>query len=86
MVKGLEGRHVEAAKTVLATLPNANISLHTSLLGIAQAWDRCESEDYKDYDPRIINGLAVQLFLCLDRLGVEADSDVWETLSQELSR
>ena len=83
MVKGLEGRHVEAAKTVLATLPNANISLHTSLLGIAQAWDRCESGDY---DPRLITGLAVQLFLCLDRLGVEADSDVWETLSQELSR
>ena len=68
MVKGFEGRHVEAARTVLATLPNANISLDTSLLGIAQAWDRCESGDY---DPR---------------LGVEADSDVWETLSQELSR
>ena len=83
MVKGFEGRHVEAARTVLATLPNANISLDTSLLGIAQAWDRCESGDY---DARLITGLAVQLFQCLDRLGVEADSDVWETLSQELSR
>lgn len=77
------GRHREAAELVLATLPNANAVLSNALCGIADAWDSCERGIY---DPRLITGLAVQLFQCLDRLGVEADSDVWEQLSQELSK
>jgi hypothetical protein len=77
------GRHREAAEVVLATLPNANAVLSNALVGIADAWDNCEKGIY---DARLITGLAVQLFQCLDRLGVEADSDVWEQLSQELSK
>jgi hypothetical protein len=75
------GRHREAAEIVLAGLPTANLVLANALRGIADAWDKCEAGDY---DARLINGLAVQLFQCLDRLGVEADSDVWEQLSQKL--
>lgn len=76
------GRHREAAEIVLATIPNANAVLAQSLKGIADAWDKCE---LGIYDARLITGLAVQLFQCLDRLGVEADSDVWEQLSKELA-
>ena len=76
------GRHREAAEIVLATIPNANAVLAQALRGIADAWDKCE---LGIYEPRLITGLAVQLFLCLDRLGVEADSDVWEQLSKELA-
>jgi len=75
------GRHREAAEIVLATLPSANIVLANALRGISDAWDKCEADIY---DSRLINGFAVQLFQCLDRLGVEADSDVWEQLSKEL--
>ena len=76
------GRHREAAEIVLATIPNANAVLAQSLKGIADAGDKCE---LGIYDARLITGLAVQLFQCLDRLGVEADSDVWEQLSKELA-
>ncbi len=76
------GRHREASEIVLATIPNANAVLAQALRGIADAWDKCE---LGIYEPRLINGLAVQLFQCLDRLGVEADSDVWEQLSKELA-
>jgi hypothetical protein len=76
------GRHREASEIVLATIPNANAVLAQALRGIADAWDKCE---LGIYEPRLITGLAVQLFLCLDRLGVEADSDVWEQLSKELA-
>ena len=77
-----KGRHTEAANVVLATLPNANAVLATALLGIAEALDKCE---IGVYDARLFAGLIVQLFQCLDRLGLEADSDVWEQLSKELS-
>jgi len=76
------GRHREAAEVVLATVPNANAVLASALKGIADAWDKCE---LGIYDARLITGLTVQLFQCLDRLGVEADSDVWEQLSKELA-
>ena len=76
------GRHREAAEVVLATLPSANAVLSNALRGIADAWDKCE---IGVYDPRLNTNLAVQLFQCLDRLGVEADNDVWEQLSRELS-
>ena len=76
------GRHREAAEVVLATVPNANAVLASALKGIADAWDKCE---LGIYDARLISSLAVQLFLCLDRLGVENDSDVWEQLSKELA-
>lgn len=77
-----QGRHTEAAKVVLATVPNGNAVLVAALLGIAEALDKCE---IGVYDARLFAGLIVQLFQCLDRLGVEADSDVWEQLSKELS-
>ena len=77
-----QGRHTEAAKVVLATLQNSNAVLATALLGISEALDKCE---IGVYDMRLYAGLIVQLFQCLDRLGVEADSDVWEQLSKELS-
>ena len=76
------GRHREASEIVLATIPNANAVLAQALRGIADAWDKCE---LGIYDARLITALAVQLFQCLDRLGVEADSDVWEQLSKELA-
>ena len=74
------GRHREASEIVLATIPNSNAVLAQALRGIADAWDKCE---LGIYDARLITGLAVQLFQCLDRLGVEADSDVWAQLSKE---
>ena len=77
------GRHREAAEIVLATLPTANAVLATALRGIADAWDKCE---VGIYEPKLITGITIQLFKCLEKLGVEADSDVWEQLSQELSR
>ena len=77
------GRHREAAEVVLATLPSANAVLANALRGISDAWDKCEADLYA---PKLITGLAIQLFRCLEKLGVEADSDVWEQLSQELSR
>ena len=76
------GRHREAAEIVLATIPNSNAVRAQALRGIADAGDKCE---LGIYDARLITGLAVQLFQCLDRLGVEADSDVWEQLSKELA-
>ena len=76
------GRHREASEIVLATIPNSNAVLAQALRGIADAWDKCE---LGIYDARLITGLAVQLFQCLDRLGVEADSAVWEQLSQDLA-
>ena len=77
------GRHREAAEIVLATIPSANAVLGNALRGLADAWDKCE---IGVYDARLIASLAVQLFQCLDRLGVEADSDVWEQLSKELQK
>ena len=77
------GRHREAAEVVLATLPTANAVLATALRGISDALDKCE---VGIYDSKLITALIIQLFQCLDRLGVEADSDVWEQLSQELLR
>ena len=76
------GRHREASEIVLATIPNANAVLAQALMGIADAWDKCE---LGIYDARLITGLGVELFQCLDRLGVEADWDVWEQLSKELA-
>jgi len=77
------GRHREAAEIVLASIPNANAVLATALLGISEALDKCE---IGVYDARLFAGLIVQLFQCLDRLGVEADNDVWEQLSKELQK
>jgi hypothetical protein len=77
------GRHREAAEIVLATIPSANAVLATALLGIAEALDKCE---IGVYDARLFAGLIVQLFQCLDRLGVEADNDIWEQLSKELQK
>ena len=54
-----------------------------SLRAIADAWDNVEKGLY---DEKLITGLSVQLFKCLDRLGIEADHDVWEDLSRELTR
>ena len=76
-------RHREAAEIVLATVPQANASLCVALRAIADAWDNVENGNY---DPKLITGLSVQLFKCLDRLGIEADHDVWEDLSRELTR
>ena len=76
-------RHREAAEIVLATVPQANASLCVALRAIADAWDNVENGTY---DPKLITGLSVQLFKCLDRLGIEADHDVWEDLSRELTR
>tara|TARA_R100001129_G_C5186861_1_gene209586 strand:- start:215 stop:598 length:384 start_codon:yes stop_codon:yes gene_type:complete len=76
-------RHREAAEIVLATVPQANASLCVALRAIADAWDNVEKGLY---DEKLITGLSVQLFKCLDRLGIEADHDVWEDLSRELTR
>lgn len=76
-------RHREAAEIVLATVPQANASLCVALRAIADAWDNVENGTY---DAKLITGLSVQLFKCLDRLGIEADHDVWEDLSRELTR
>ena len=76
-------RHREAAEIVLAPVPQANASLCVALRAIADAWDNVENGNY---DPKLITGLSVQLFKCLDRLGIEADHDVWEDLSRELTR
>ena len=76
-------RHREAAEIVLATVPQANASLCVALRAIADAWDNVENGTY---DPKLITGLSVQLFKCLDRLGIEADHDVWEDLSRELTK
>ena len=83
MVKATHGRHREAAEIVLATVPQANASLCTTLRGIADAWDNVENGEYV---PKLITGIAVQLFKCLDRLGIESDHDIWEDLSRELTR
>ena len=83
MVEQSHGRHREAAEIVLATVPQANASLCVTLRGIADAWDNVENGTY---DEKLITGLSVQLFKCLDRLGIESDHDVWEDLSRELTR
>ena len=83
MVKATHGRHREAAEIVLATVPQANASLCTTLRGIADAWDNVENGEY---DPKLITGISVQLFKCLDRLGIESDHDIWEDLSSEFTR
>ena len=83
MVKATHGRHREAAEIVLATVPQANASLCTTLRGIADAWDNVENGEY---DPKLITGISVQLFKCLDRRGIESDHDIWEDLSRELPR
>jgi hypothetical protein len=77
------GRHREATEVLLATIPNANMVLANALRGLADAWDKCEMGIY---DAKHIPALNVQINQTLDRLGVAADNDVWEQLSQELAK
>ena len=79
------GRHREAVEVVLATIPNANAIQANALRGLADAWDKIELGVEK-YDPKIITLINVQINQNLDRLGVAADNDVWEQLSQELAK
>ena len=74
-------KHTEAAEVVVATLDTPNAVLVENLLGLARAWDLIETTG--DGIGNVAN-ISNQMLRVLNVLGVDSDSDQWDSLVAEL--
>tara|TARA_R100000781_G_C4054762_1_gene118938 strand:- start:479 stop:721 length:243 start_codon:yes stop_codon:yes gene_type:complete len=78
------GKHVEAVETLLSTMQEEpNAVLAENLRGLARAWDIIEDTEEDLRSVPAISGAMVRI---LEKMRIDDSSDIWDTITEQLTQ
>ena len=78
------GKHLEAVETLISTMQEEpNAVLAENLRGLARAWDIIEATEEDLRSVPAISGAMVRI---LEKIRIDDSSDIWDTITEQLTQ